>query len=70
MNNPLDYKAIQLWGNRLYSFQSYITATQQEAAAEGAPIDAIYKRGDVWVTLRDVTNKDVLKEARKQGLIA
>ena len=67
---PYEYKAIQFWADRLCRPVGYSAQQQREAADERAPIDAIYKRGDVWVTLRDVTGEEILNDARKQGLIA
>lgn len=43
---PSDYHAIALWGRQLSSYRPYIEEQQEEAAAENAPEDAIFKRED------------------------
>ncbi len=51
---PSDYVAIRLWGQNLHSFNSYIEAEQAKALKSGAPVDALFERGGVWTTVRDL----------------
>ena len=70
VNNPSDYVAIRFWGVKLGSRATYIYSEQEKAAEAGAPIDSIYMTPTgVWRTLRDVTNPDVISDARKIGLL-
>jgi|15BtaG_2_1085339.scaffolds.fasta_scaffold123986_2 hypothetical protein len=62
LNKPSDYRAIEIWGRRLGSFDSYIKMEQKKAALDNAPITAIYKRGEIWRTVNDIENNAVLKE--------
>lgn len=55
-NKPTDYVWIERWGRLLGSFRYYVLAQQRLAAADNAPLTAIYKRGDVWSTIDDITN--------------
>lgn len=65
---PRDYRHIEVWGLRLGSHRTYIHDQQVMAAADGAPLDAIYKRDGKWITARDVTNPDALADFKKAGL--
>ena len=64
MRNPKDYVWIQRWGKFQGSYDYYIREQQQRAAAENAPINAIYKSSpyaeqpNVWHTADDITNPD------------
>jgi len=49
-----DYLAIALWGQMTKSFGYYIDAQQESAAEDGAPVDALYKRGEQWVCVSDL----------------
>lgn len=51
-----DYPYIVAWGRMMGSFNYYIEAEVAQAAEDGAPRNAIYKRGDVWKTFDEVTN--------------
>tara|TARA_B100000795_G_C22797959_1_gene440346 strand:- start:2741 stop:3013 length:273 start_codon:yes stop_codon:yes gene_type:complete len=53
---PHAYKCIAIWGRELGSFPSYSKREQQIASQDDAPITAIYKRGDVWVTAEQIEN--------------
>ncbi len=69
MVKPSDYKAISFWGNCLGSFSSYIKQEQYKAVVDNAPLNAIYKRNNDWVTLNDVTNESIISEAKILGLM-
>jgi hypothetical protein len=52
-----EYVYIKRWGECLGSFPYYIADQQAKAAAEGAPLTAIYHRdGEGWHTIEQVTN--------------
>jgi hypothetical protein len=71
MNKPSDYLAIRFWGVRLGSFSYYIKREQERAAIDNAPLNAIYYREDVgWRTLDDVTNENVIADAKRAGIMA
>jgi hypothetical protein len=57
MYQPEQYRHIKAWGQCLASDASYIRHQQEIAAADLAPLDAIYK-GDngAWSTYSQVTN--------------
>ncbi len=70
MNKPSDYRAIQFWGARLGSLRYYIKREQERAAIDNAPLNAIYYREDAgWRTLDDVTNENVIADAKRAGLM-
>lgn len=46
-----EYHAIALWGQMMQSFRYYIQSEQAKAAAQNAPLDAIYEREGVWKTV-------------------
>jgi hypothetical protein len=58
MPSPNTYKYIRAWGNFLHSYSYYIHDQQQKAAADNAPLNAIYKRGNKWVTVDEIQNKE------------
>jgi len=51
---PHEYVCIAAWGRRMGSFNYYITAEQKKAAADEAPITAIYERDGVWSVAEDI----------------
>ena len=51
---PTDYVAIRLWGIQLGSFDYYIAHEQEKAAAQAAPIDALYEREGKWTCVSDL----------------
>jgi hypothetical protein len=53
-HRPCDYRAIAGWGKMLGSYQYYITGEQEKASRMNAPVDALYERNGVWVTVRDL----------------
>jgi hypothetical protein len=53
---PSDYKALAAWGRLMQSFPYYITQQQEQAAADNAPVDAIYKRDNEWHRLSEVAH--------------
>ena len=54
---PESYTWIKAWGLYLCSFSGYIRRQQEEACAEGAPMDAIYKRHDgTWARASEISN--------------
>lgn len=53
---PQDYKHIAAWGRMMGSYAYFIKDQQNQAAEDNAPVDAIYKRGDIWHRFADVTN--------------
>ena len=72
---PHDYKHIRAWGKMMGSFEYYIMGEQEKAAADNAPLDAIYKREDGWHTYSSVTREDTrqrmdsfLRQTDKRGL--
>jgi len=69
MNKPSDYKAIAFWGHELGSFSSYVKTEQQEAAADNAPLNAIYKSADGWETTDRVSNMELRERMEAAGLI-
>lgn len=54
--NPEDYVMIRRWGRMLGSHAWYVYNEQAQAAKDNAPLDAIYKRGDLWYRARHVEN--------------
>lgn len=54
MQYPGQYKAIRLWGEKLRSFDYYITGEQCKAADQNAPIDALYERNGIWKCVSDL----------------
>jgi len=54
--SPKDYKATALWHSSTGSFQYYIDSMQRKAAAEGAPLDALYfsNSENKWVCMSDL----------------
>jgi hypothetical protein len=69
MNKPSDYKAIAFWGKELGSFSSYVKSQQQEAAADNAPLNAIYKSADGWETAERVSNRELRVRMKQEGFI-
>lgn len=62
-NKPAEYKAIAVWHRRTGSFSSYIQRQQEDAADDGAPLDAIYKReSGEWARLSEVQNEELKAE--------
>jgi hypothetical protein len=53
MNKPEDYKHIRAWGVMLQSYEYYIRQQQETAAHDDAPITAVYKRDDRWITIEE-----------------
>lgn len=52
---PHEYVCIAAWGRRMGSFSYYITEQQKLAAAEHAPITAIYRQPDtIWAVAEDI----------------
>lgn len=64
----MDYKYIQMWGEMLQSFQSYIDAEKAKAAEDNAPFNAIYKRDGKWITFDTVSNEEVISYFSVRGL--
>lgn len=58
VRTPADYRHIKAWGWMMGSRAYYIEAEQQQAHADGAPLDAIYKRDGVWRRFADVERPD------------
>jgi len=54
MPKPSEYKAIELWGKQLGSYQYYIKDQQEQALMDHAPLDALYERDGKWTTVRDL----------------
>jgi len=52
------YQAIRIWGQHLGSFDYFIENEQAKAEAADAPLDALYKDGNTWVTIADLENKN------------
>ena len=65
------YQAIRIWGQwldsqkvslfglqHLGSFDYFIENEQAKAEAEDAPLEALYKDGNTWVTIADLDNKN------------
>lgn len=50
---PQEYRHIAAWGSSLGSFGYYIADQQAKAAAEGAPLTAVYRAEDRWVTIEE-----------------
>lgn len=53
---PKAYKAIELWGQNLGSYQYYIDGEQRRASNDGAPVDSIYFNATLgrWMYVRDL----------------
>ena len=66
MSNPRDYKHIYAWGMMMSSSRDYIHDEQVRAAADNAPLDAIYKRQDGWRTMRDVTVFNTIETMKRE----
>jgi len=52
------YQAIRIWGQHVGSFDYFIENEQAKAEAEDAPLDALYKEGNTWVTIVHLRNKN------------
>lgn len=46
MTSPEEYVYIRKWGEMLYSHPAYIRETQERAAREGAPLNAVFRSAD------------------------
>ena len=60
--NAIDYRHIAAWGKMMGSFAYFVRCEQAKAARDNAPIDAVYKREGVWITIRDCaesTQRDI-----------
>lgn len=57
MNKPEDYKHIRAWGVMLSSYEYYIRQEQERAAADKAPITAVYEGDKGWVTIEQCSPK-------------
>lgn len=65
---PEQYRAIAIWGQMLGSYGYYIKEQQARAAAEGAPLTAIFERmasdgsgrAGEWAIVEEVQNPDAL----------
>lgn len=64
---PKDYRHIRAWGLMMGSFEYYIKEQQEKAFADGAPLDAIYKRGGTWALYSEVES-EVTRESVDQWL--
>jgi hypothetical protein len=54
-----EYKGIRAWGEMLHSYEYYIRIQIEEARADKAPEDAVFKRQDgTWATYKDITNEE------------
>jgi len=63
MNKPSDYKAIAIWGKVCASFDYYIRDEQARAAADNAPLNAIFKSvGGDWVIVEEIKNEELKRE--------
>ena len=56
------YQVIRIWGQHLGSFDYFIENEQAKAEAEGAPLEALYKDGNTWVTIADLENKNIQRQ--------
>lgn len=59
MHKPNDYLDIRAWSLNMGSYEYYIKDQQAKAAADGAPVNAIYfsiGRGR-WVTADEITSE-------------
>lgn len=65
MNKPTDYKYIRQWGKELQSFDYYIENQQAQAAADNAPLDAIYERDGKWVCLSELKNRELAERLQR-----
>jgi hypothetical protein len=55
MANPKDYEAIRIWHASTYSLPYYWKSMQERAAAENAPLDALFTSPDGrWITMADL----------------
>jgi hypothetical protein len=50
------FPALRLWHSSTGSFEYYIANLEAQAEQEGAPKDSLYRGGDGWVTLRDLSD--------------
>lgn len=57
---PKTYPYIRVWGRYLHSSGYYVEAQIQEAQADNAPADAVYKssRTGQWVTVDNLVGQD------------
>ena len=62
MHKPCEYIATAKWHRNTGSYQYYITAMQERAAATNAPIDALFCRGDKWVCVSDLAPNHHFRE--------
>lgn len=69
-NKPTDYKHIKAWGQFMGSYDSFIEMEQFNAAADDAPLNAIYKSGDKWYTFDEIENEETrwLIEGRLEAM--
>jgi len=52
------YQALRIWGQDMGSSANHIENEQAVAEASNAPLDAIFRRDGVWLTLTDMPNKN------------
>ena len=57
-----EYQAIRIWGQHLGSFDYFIENEQAKAEAEDAPLEALYKDDNTWVTIADLENKNIQRQ--------
>ena len=57
MNKPSDYKALALWHFDSGSYNNYVGMLQEKAAAENAPLDALYYGSRIgrWICMGDLS---------------
>jgi hypothetical protein len=55
-----EYRHIAAWGRMMSSDRSYIFDQQVKAAADNAPIDAVYFGDGQWRRFSEVTNEDTI----------
>ena len=54
-----DYTMVWAWGTLLHSERWYVAQQVEQAREDGAPQDAVYRRGNgTWATTDDVVNED------------
>jgi flagellar biosynthesis regulator FlaF len=66
MRKPNEYLVIQAWGEMMHSARSYIVQEQEKAAADNAPIDAVYFANKMWVRLDEITNPDARRRINER----
>lgn len=57
-----NYPFIRAWGKIMGSFDYYIDDQIEEAVEDKCPQNVVYKDGDIWKTIDDISNQKIKME--------